>query len=71
MKSYSILITIAVAIALPIIFLGIAMTYYYNKSNKTKKDSNVTMKKNSPCSSDEYISIFDEEDCKKAPETTS
>lgn len=64
MKLSGTLITIAVIILIPILFLGFAIVYYYShqtiKMDKHSKKENISGHANAE--SDEYISIFDEEE---------
>jgi len=61
MRTCGILITIAVAITFPIIFIGLSMIYHCNKSNQQKKALRSSKNNDRPIKkSDEYLSIFDE-----------
>lgn len=61
MRTCEILITIAIAIAFPIIFIGLAMIYHCNKTNQQKSAFHSSKTNDKPIKkSDEYLSIFDD-----------
>lgn len=62
MKTYGVIITIAVAIMFPVILIGIAMVCNCNKKGKGEKCSRKKRSIDTCTTPDEYMTIFKEAD---------
>lgn len=62
MKTYGVIITIAVAIMFPVILIGIAMICNCNKKDKREKCCRKERNVDTGTTPDEYITIFKEAD---------